>query len=131
MNNTVTSVISFLILWLRSRPAILLRDSSNVFSANLVKPRKIYVTPILKSLSPHQHFSWNSFFSFLRHLAKNYSDYRSRFLMNGFLETNTYYFCADVIDQQDVLKHLAPVERAGIWKPAYFLFKRNYKGCTY
>lgn len=46
--------------------------------------------------------------------------------MNGFLETNNYYLYADIIDQQDVLKHHASVKRAGIWNPAYFLFTRNY-----
>ena len=42
--------------------------------------------------------------------------------MNGFLVTNN----AEIIDQQDVLKSKASVERAGILKPDYFLFKRNY-----
>ena len=62
------------------------------------------------------------FFSFLRHLARNYSDNRRHFLMNGFLVTNN----AEIIDQQDVLKSQASAERAGILKPDYFLFKRNY-----
>ena len=40
-------------------------------------------------------FSWNSLFSFLRHLARNDSDYRRHFLMNGFLVTNNSYLYAE------------------------------------